>query len=211
MEIARDAAIRITKFVLGQWDTNAYLLTDLQTGESALFDAPGDPAGLTEALRGTHLRYILLTHSHRDHTGALPGLKPLGAPLAGHAADAPGLAVPPDILLDDGDTIRLGAVAIEVLHTPGHTPGSLCFRAGSHLLCGDTVFPGGPGKTATPDDFSRIRQTIERKLLVLPDDTALYPGHGGGATIAQVRREYAVFTSRPHAPELCGDVLWLSS
>jgi len=96
-----------------------------------------------------------------------------------------------------------------VLHTPGHTPGSLCFRVGRYLISGDTIFPGGPGRTSSPDDFKQIVKSITEKIFVLPDDTQIYPGHGNSTVLKNEKEEFAVFTSRPHEPNLCGEVLWL--
>jgi len=96
-----------------------------------------------------------------------------------------------------------------VLHTPGHTPGSLCFRVGRYLISGDTIFPGGPGRTSSPDDFKQIIKSITEKIFVLPDDTQIYPGHGNSTVLKNEKEEFAVFASRPHEPNLCGEVLWL--
>ncbi|HLB28995.1 MAG TPA: MBL fold metallo-hydrolase, partial [Dehalococcoidia bacterium] len=92
--------------------------------------------------------------------------------------------------------------------TPGHTPGSLCFSYGRHLIAGDTLFPGGPGHSDSPQDLRQEIDSIVSKLYVLPDNTIVCPGHGPNTTIGRSRAEYAVFASRPHPPDLCGDVLW---
>jgi hydroxyacylglutathione hydrolase len=113
--------------------------------------------------------------------------------------------------LKDGDTIEVGKLKFKVLHTPGHTPGSLCFLVGKYLISGDTIFPGGPGKTGTPADFKQIVKSLDTRLFVLPDDTHVYPGHGDGTVLGKEKKEFAIFASKPHDPNLCGDVLWLSS
>ena len=107
--------------------------------------------------------------------------------------------------------ISFGKVKLEVLHTPGHTPGSLCFRTGKYLISGDTIFPGGPGKTRSPAELSQIIKSITEKLFVLPDDTQIYPGHGDSTVLKKEKDEFAVFSSRAHNPNLYGDVLWLSA
>ncbi len=163
-------------------------------------------------LVGTKPKYILLTHSHTDHTGALSELRlRLGIPLAAHAADSAILNPPPEVLLNDGDLVSFGKVKVEVLHTPGHTPGSLCFKTGKYLISGDTIFPGGPGKTGSPVKFKQIVKSISDKILVLPDHTEIYPGHGEPTTLKKELEEIAIFNSRRHDPNLCEDVLWLSS
>jgi glyoxylase-like metal-dependent hydrolase (beta-lactamase superfamily II) len=115
------------------------------------------------------------------------------------------------LLLNDGDEIFVGANKLRVLHTPGHTPGSVCFLVGNYLIAGDTLFPGGPGKTQSPDDFQRIIESITQRLFVLPDETKVYPGHGEATTIKEAKQQYEVFSTRPHDPNLCGDVVWTSS
>ena len=106
--------------------------------------------------------------------------------------------------------VSLGNLKFEVLYTPGHTQGSLCFRAGRYLISGDTIFPGGPGKTRSPAAFKQIIESITGKILVLPDDTQIYPGHGDSTVLKKEKDEFTIFSSRPHNPDLCGDVLWLS-
>jgi glyoxylase-like metal-dependent hydrolase (beta-lactamase superfamily II) len=95
-----------------------------------------------------------------------------------------------------------------VLHTPGHSPGSICLLTGKHLFVGDTLFPGGPGHTRTPSAFKQLIESITQKLLVLPEDTRVYPGHGRDTTIEKAKGEFTAFAKRPHAADLCGDVLW---
>ena len=116
-----------------------------------------------------------------------------------------------EVLLGDGDTISFGTVGLKVLHTPGHTPGSICFLTGKYLLSGDTIFPGGPGKTYSPDKLQQIIDSITGKIFVLPEDTRIFPGHGASTIVRREKVEFDVFSSRPHNASLCGDVLWLSS
>ena len=204
--------IQTEKLELGLFATNAYVIICRQTRCSVLIDAPADVSTIMERLKGTSPKYILLTHNHMDHTGALPELRPkLKIPLAVHAADANILPSPPEILLNDGDMLSFGNIKLEVLHTPGHTPGSLCFKVGKYLISGDTIFPGGPGKTRSPSDFRQIIKSITNKLFVLPDDTEVFPGHGNSTILKKAKEEYAIFSSRSYDPNLCGDVLWFSS
>jgi glyoxylase-like metal-dependent hydrolase (beta-lactamase superfamily II) len=135
----------------------------------------------------------------------------LEIPVAVHPLDAKGLPSQPEILLGDGETVSFGKIDLSVLHTPGHTPGSVCFLTGKYLISGDTLFPGGPGKTGSPGNLEQIIESIKGKILPLPDDTYVYPGHGDSTVLRKEKEEFAVFSSRPHDPNLCGDVLWLSS
>ena len=210
--IAKDDAIRVEKLELGPFGTNAYVLTCRKTGDSAVVDAPAEANTIIESLKDTNPRYILLTHNHLDHIGALSELRSkLGVPLAAHAADSKNLPVPPDIQLKDGDTVSFGNIKLEVLHTPGHTPGSLCFKTGKYLIAGDTLFPGGPGKTGSPDALKQIIQSITSQIFPLDDNTQIYSGHGDPTVLKKEKEEFAVFSSRPHQPDLCGDLLWLSA
>jgi len=210
--VVEDGAIRIERLELGPFATNAYIVTCCRSGESLLVDAPAEADVITDRLRSTEPRCILLTHNHIDHVGALAELRTgLKVPLAAHPADSDNLEPRPEMSLSDGDTIPLGSVELTVLHTPGHTPGSLCIRAGGYLVSGDTLFPGGPGSTGSPAAFQQIVRSISEKILVLPDDTAVFPGHGDSTVLRQEKDQFAVFASRSHDPHLCGSVVWLSA
>lgn len=210
--IFNDENLRIDKLQLGPYGTNAYILVCNNTSNSLVVDAPAEAHTIISLLHGTSPRYILLTHDHMDHIGALSELREvLKVPLVAHRADSARLSPFPEILVNDNEEITLGDLTITVLHTPGHTPGGICFHTGNHLFSGDTIFSGGPGKTWSPGDFSQIMKSIKIKILVLPDDTNVYPGHGETTVLKKEREEIVIFDSRPHKPELCGDVLWLSS
>jgi glyoxylase-like metal-dependent hydrolase (beta-lactamase superfamily II) len=210
--VAKDENIQIEKLELGPFGTNAYVLVCRATGDSVLVDTPAEANKIVERLKGTNPRYILITHNHMDHLGAFSELKSkLGVPVAAHPLDAKKLPSPPDILLNDGDTVSFGNIELKVLHMPGHTPGSLCFLTGQYLISGDTIFHHGPGKTSTPAALRQVIESITEKVLVLPDDTQVYPGHGDPTVLKKEKEEFAAFSSRSHDPGLCGDVLWLSS
>ena len=210
--VAKDDAIQIERLELGPFGTNAYIVVCQKTRDSMVVDTPADADTIMDRLKGTNPRYILLTHNHMDHLGALAELHSrLKVPLAAHALDAGNLPASVDRQLNDGDTISLGNLEFEVLHTPGHTPGGLCFKCGRYLLSGDTIFPGGPGATRSPEAFRQIVKSITEKIFLLPDDTQIYPGHGDSSVLKKEKEEFAVFSSRPHPPDLCGSILWLSS
>ena len=210
--IAEDEAIRIEKLVLSAYRTNTYIVVCQKTRESVLIDAPAEAETILKALQNTNPKYILLTHNHMDHTGASAELHSrLKVPLAAHVLDSVNLPVKPEMLLNDGDTLSVGELRLKVFHTPGHTPGSLCFSVGCYLISGDTLFTGGPGRTRRPADLKQITDSITSRILVLPDDTLIYPGHGESTLLKKEREEIRVFSSRPHNPDLCGDIVWLTS
>jgi len=205
--------IRIERLELGSWATNAYTVVCPRTGKSALIDVPAGATTIVKNLKGTDLQIMLLTHNHIDHIGGLKATRNrVFAPLAVHTADnQKWLPFLPEILLKDGDVIQVGDVTIEAIHTPGHTPGSMCFKVGGVLLAGDTIFPGGPGRTVSPDDFRQIVKSITEKIQVLPDETKVYPGHGDSTILKKEKEELAIFSSRLHDSSLCGDVTWLGA
>jgi hydroxyacylglutathione hydrolase len=197
---------------IGPFNNNAYLVVDPDTKESIIVDAPPEGEKLLEAAQGTRVSRIVLTHGHRDHVATLDALKSAtGAPVYCHEADRKAHADKIDGTLSDGEEVSLGAGRLRVIHTPGHTPGSICLLTGRILIAGDTLFPGGPGHSSRPEDLQQEIQSILQRLYVLPDETVVYPGHGEDTTIGDSKREYAVFASREHPADLSGDVLWLDS
>lgn len=210
--VVKNDDVQIERLELGPFGTNGYIVICPKTRVSVLIDAPAEASTIMDRLKGTNPKYILLTHDHIDHIGALPVLRSrLKVPLAAHASDAGNLPSLPEMLLNDGDIVSFGNTRLKVLHTPGHTPGSLCFLVNNYLISGDTIFPGGPGKTTSPTALRQIIKSIADKIFVLPDDTQIYPGHGDSTVLRKEKEEFAVFSARSHHPNLCGNVLWLSS
>jgi hydroxyacylglutathione hydrolase len=210
--VAKNDQIQIDRLELGPYNTNSYILICQKTNESVIVDAPGNVDLVLAQLNKSHPQYILVTHGHFDHIGGLAELKSaLTVPVAAHLAEADDLPVTVDLLLNHRDEISFGHIGLKALHTPGHTPGSLCFLAGNYLIAGDTLFPGGPGKTLTPHDFRQIVKSISEELFGLPGDTEVYPGHGESTAIDREKKLYEVFCQRPLDPELCGDVVWEKS
>ena len=209
----QDNEIRIVKVPhMGSVDNNSYILSCQATGDGVIVDAPAEPEKLLSELGDVKVKAIIITHRHGDHTASLEEMKSrTGAPVAAHPDDAPALPVAPNFQLQDGDTYQVGNIQLLAIHTPGHTPGALCLLAGKHLFSGDTLFPGGPGRTNSPEAFRQVKDSIARKLLPLPDETAVYPGHGDDTTLAKSREEIRIFDSIPHPDNLCGDVEWLKS
>ncbi|HEY41012.1 MAG TPA: MBL fold metallo-hydrolase [Dehalococcoidia bacterium] len=209
--VAEDSNIKIIQLdVAGTIVSNAYLLICQKTGDSALVDTPGEASKLLEQMKDTNPRYVLITHNHFDHLMAFDEVRSkLNVPVAAHPLDA--LPSPPDILLNDGDTVSFGNIELKVLHTPGHTPGSICFYTDKYLISGDTLFPGGPGKTRSPEALQQIIESITTKILGLPDETQVFSGHGDPTVLKKEKEEIAIYKSRSHDPNLCGDIVWLTS
>lgn len=187
-----EGSLRVRKLSVGQFDNNVYIVAD--GADAILVDGANSPDRLLAALEGLRVGAIVQTHGHWDHIEALPALTAaLGCPVYAHPADAVGVEAKP---LADGDVVAAGGVCLEVLHTPGHTPGSTCFRAGRFLFSGDTLFPGGPGATdGDPDRFARVMAGLDR-LFALPDDTRVCPGHGLDTTIGRERPHVEVWRRR---------------
>ena len=209
-ETHEDGNLRVIKLAsLGPYDNNAYIIADAASGEAIVVDMPAGSEAVIEAARPWRVQAIVLTHTHPDHWLDYDRVKAaLGAPVLCHPAERIMPAEKSDGPLADGEEIAAGGVSVRCIHTPGHTPGSTCFLAGRFLFSGDTLFPGGPGRTQTPDDLRETIASITERLYSLPDETLVLPGHGSDTTIGESRREYAVFTSREHPADLCGDVTW---
>jgi glyoxylase-like metal-dependent hydrolase (beta-lactamase superfamily II) len=194
----RDAgALSVTKLSVGPMDNNAYLLVCAATNEALLVDAANEPERLADLVGSApsrpELRHLVTTHRHPDHWQALGAVAGMFQPrLLAHPLDAPELPVPMDELVDQGDVIRFGEVELEVTHLRGHTPGSvaLLYRGADrpHLFTGDSLFPGGPGRTTSPEEFSSLMDDLEQRVFAdLPDDTWVYPGHGDDTTLGAER------------------------
>ena len=211
MEVHEDGRLRLMKVgPLGGFANNAYVIQDRESGEGLIVDAPAEGERVLEALGDARATRIVVTHRHPDHWVSIDALKSAtGALVLCHEADREPYAAKVDGAVADGEELAVGELRVRVIHTPGHTPGSLCLLVGGHLISGDTLFPGGPGRTNRPEELQEEIRSITSRLLVLPDETLVHPGHGDGATIGQSKQEYAVFAaSREHPPDLCGDVLW---
>jgi glyoxylase-like metal-dependent hydrolase (beta-lactamase superfamily II) len=200
----------IRKASVSSMDNNVYLLTDRATGEQLLVDAADDAprvlALVAEAAPdgGTGLATVVTTHQHWDHHRALAEvLSATGARSAAGRADGPHLPVPPDVLLDHGDQVRVGSLTLDVVHLRGHTPGSVALvlrssDGGTHVFTGDSLFPGGVGNTQKdPQRFAQLIDDVEERLFgVLPDDAWVYPGHGNDTTIGAERPHLAEWRAR---------------
>ncbi|HBT96056.1 MAG TPA: MBL fold metallo-hydrolase [Coriobacteriia bacterium] len=184
---------------------NCYILSESEYGKNVIICDPGAQASkILNVVGSRSVEKIILTHRHYDHIGALDGLKKTGAEVLAHGKDARVVSdgvdddegiddaemVVVDRTLEDGDTISLGGVELKVLHTPGHTIGSICLydAADNSLIAGDTLFYRAVGRTDFPTgSFSQQRESL-KKLAELPDETVVYPGHDNDTTIGQEKK-----------------------
>jgi glyoxylase-like metal-dependent hydrolase (beta-lactamase superfamily II) len=191
----QDSQAEIHKVVVGPMDNNVYVLRCKQTGDAVLLDAANEHERLLELCRDLGVRKVLETHGHWDHIQAVPAVRDAGYEVGVTAADSKMLPSY-DFVLDDEVVIEVGRLRLHTILTPGHTPGSMCFRLeGSPVLfSGDTLFPGGPGATTFPGgDFPAIIRSLEDRLFApLAAETIVMPGHGNDTSIG---------AERPHLQE----------
>ena len=199
----------IKKLVVGPFASNCYIIGSESNKEGAIIDPGADAEEILKNVRdlGLKTKFIVLTHGHIDHIGALKEVKDAtGAEVAIHTDDAKSLheqgqslsvlfglsyspPPPPDRLLKGGDSIDIGDLHLLVLHTPGHSPGGICLLGEEVVFSGDTLFNYGIGRTDLPGgSYSQLMNSIHTKLMILPDNAIVYPGHGPDTTIGTERR-----------------------
>ncbi|MFD5376148.1 MBL fold metallo-hydrolase [Streptomyces griseoincarnatus] len=192
--------LMITKVAVGPMENNVYLLRCRATDEQLLIDAANDAGTLLGMIGDDGIASVVTTHRHGDHWQALAEVvAATGARTYAGRYDAEGVPVPTDVLVDDGDVIRVGQVELTARRLVGHTPGSIALvyddpHGHPHVFTGDCLFPGGVGNThKDPEAFASLLHDVETKIFdVLPDETWVYPGHGNDTTLG---------TERPHLPE----------
>lgn len=192
----------ISKVAVGPYNNNAYLLRCRRTGAQLLIDAADEPEVLTELVGSDGLESIVTTHRHADHWQALPAVvATTGATTIAHPLDAPEIPVDTEAPVADGDSVTVGDVKLSVIHLRGHTPGSIALlyddpEGPPHLFTGDSLFPGGVGKT-TPETFPQLIDDVTERIFDhLPDETWFYPGHGNDSTLGAERPHLADWRDR---------------
>ncbi len=200
---------------MGSLSNNGYIVICPETNHAVCIDTPDEPEKMIDEVReiGVQVQAILITHGHADHLAGYTAItSSIGAPTAIGQADAHLPPSPPQRRLNDGDTVAFGNRNILCISTPGHTDGSTCYAVSGFLFSGDTLFPGGPGRSRSPEAFQQVLDSISGKLLTLPEETYVYPGHGpDNTTIGEAKRRYEIFMSQSHPADLHGDVDWLNA
>jgi glyoxylase-like metal-dependent hydrolase (beta-lactamase superfamily II) len=201
----RVGALTLIKASVSEQDNNAYLLVDVG-GDALLVDAADDADALLRLVRRDdvgRLRGVVTTHRHWDHHRALGDVvTATGAPVLAGTDDADALPVPVDRRLDHGDVVEVGSLRLSVVGLRGHTPGSIalaCVQPGqpAQLITGDSLFPGGVGKTGSPADFRSLLDDVETRLFdVYGDDAAVHPGHGDSTTVGDERPHLSTWRER---------------
>lgn len=206
----------INRLVVGSLSANCWIVGSKAAGEGMVIDPGGNAEVIHKAIinSGLDIKVIVLTHGHSDHIAALYEVQDwTGAAVAIHVADADFLEgrgsyssqfgisyktpPPPDRLLREGDIIDIGGLSFSVVHTPGHTPGSICLLTEGKVFTGDTLFHRGIGTTLMPGSSRpQLLESIRTRLMVLPDNTIVYPGHGRETTIGAERRDNPYVTGK---------------
>ncbi len=198
---------------MGPFGNNAYIVRDVAADSSLLVDMPLEPGPLLDAIASEGgVQQVIVTHWHPDHWASYDAVRSAtSAPVLVGAAEVNIASERVDGRLDDGAEVRVGSIRIGVIHTPGHTPGSISLRVGGALISGDTLFRGGPGKTFAAGDLEILIASIAARLLPLPDHTVVLPGHGESTTIEASRRGVSAYLRSPRPERFFGDVEWPAS
>jgi len=200
---ATDGPLRIRKRSVSEMDNNVYAIACAVTGQALVVDAADDAPAIRALLEGTFALAVVQTHGHWDHVRAWDDLvKDPGLEVWGHEGDLPIYPHTPDRLLTDGQQLAVGRLQVEVLHVPGHTPGSLLLlvegTSSPWLITGDSLFPGGPGNTSGDRQAHRLLMDgLESRVFDrLPDETRVLPGHGDATTLGAERPHLAAWRAR---------------
>jgi glyoxylase-like metal-dependent hydrolase (beta-lactamase superfamily II) len=188
----------LRKLAVGPYQANCYILGCKETNEGMVID-PGDEVFriVKEISKNKlNIQYILITHGHFDHTGGASELKKItGAQVWIHELDQGALGFQPDGHLFDAQKLSLGTYEVTVLHTPGHSPGGVCFHTDGAVFTGDTLFAGSIGRTDfSGGDYRALLDGVRKKVFPLGDNTNVYPGHGPVTTVGRERQTNPFFT-----------------
>jgi len=198
----------IQEFIVGPLENNCYIITDEKSKETFVVDPGDEPDRIIDFIRekGLKLKYIVCTHAHYDHVGAVPELKQeTGAQIVIHQneldlythIDKQGMMwgveldpLPaPDIIVEEGSILAIGDLKFEILHTPGHTPGGICLYGEGMIITGDTLFAGSVGRTDLHGGDLRQLKNSFKRIMLLPETIKVLPGHGPESTIGREKHE----------------------
>ena len=201
--------LSLQMLTVGEWGTNCYLLGG--NGQCLVVDPADEPERILGAVAGRPVVAIVLTHGHGDHLGAPrpPSGKPPAPPCTSIRPTRPPSAWLPTGSSRTDSRCGWAGSAYKLRTPPGHTPGSVCLRFDERALVGDTLFPGGPGRTDSPQALDEVVASLRSVVFTWPDETVFYPGHGQGSTIGAVRPAFQAFEGRARPADLCGDVVWV--
>ena len=193
-----DTDVEVHKIVVGPYENNVFFIRCRHTGEAVMLDAANEHEQLLALCKALGVRTVLETHGHHDHIQAVPQVRDAGYEVGITAADA---AMLPsyDYILEDDQMIEVGDLRLHTVTTPGHTPGSICFKLVDKplLFSGDTLFPGGPGNTGFDGgNFKKIIESIDDRLFTYSPDTIVLPGHGDDTTIGAERPSLQTWVDR---------------
>jgi hydroxyacylglutathione hydrolase len=198
----------IQEFIVGPLENNCYIISDEKSKETFVVDPGDEPDRIIDFIRekGLKLKYIVCTHAHYDHVGAVPELKQeTGAQIVIHQneldlythIDKQGMMwgveldpLPaPDIIVEEGSILAIGDLKFEILHTPGHTPGGICLYGEGMIITGDTLFAGSVGRTDLHGGDLRQLKNSFKRIMLLPETIKVLPGHGPESTIGREKHE----------------------
>lgn len=203
--------MKVVKFQVGPMRANAYLVFKEGASSAILIDAGGNYPRILDVARenGVKIDYVLLTHGHFDHVGAVSNLQKDGAKVYMHTNDVDKVTTDkslcgishikiekftPDELVWDGDKLHIADLVVEVIHTPGHTSGGVCYLIGGNLFCGDTLFHGSFGRVDLGDGNMRaLKDSIIEKIFSLPDDVTVHPGHEDSTTVGREKQYNPIY------------------
>lgn len=212
MTVFRNEKFSIRKAILGSFENNCYIIECAVTKSLIVIDAPIGIGQVFSSLDVSKIKYLLITHGHFDHIDGLAEIRSdlQNVVIGIDNKDAETLIADQIDFLKNSQIVKNGELEIKVLSTPGHTFGSVCFLLNDHLFSGDTLFPGGPGRTDSKPSFECILDSIDKKIMNLSENTQIHPGHGISTNLRNEKKQYLEFiqTYYQERDNVYGHVSW---
>jgi len=203
--------MKIIRYISGKLSNNSYVIDCKKTKSSVVIDIPEKPNNMLEYIESRKVEFIAITHGHYDHIEGYDSLKKLNIPIAINKDDMNFLSFSPDLILNQDIELEFGHLKLRTISTPGHTSGSTCFLVRDNIFTGDTLFPSGPGRTNSIEEFKMILKSISEKLFCLGNDVKFYPGHGKESILRISKEEYSRFLNvRNGNFDLSGNITWIN-